>query len=181
MPGAPRVLKTAEDILKAGNDYLLWCADNPITVPKTTVQNGKVIAYIEKRNRPPTKIGFAHFVGITKTTLHRFTSPIKEPEYREAAEQVFAAIEAKLLDGGLANDWNGPIVTRVLRLEETITTKSETPEAQVDPLDVPNVVHPDAPPEEAFGDHPLLFTLRQIQAGVSYPHKMKDVTPEALS
>lgn len=166
----PRILPTPQDVLDAGEDYLNHCIANPLLVERTKLHDGKVVTYTEKTTRIPTLTGFAVFVGCSAESFRKWTLHHNE-EYAAAAMAVREAILGNQLELGAARVTDPAFTARLAGLadksEQAVTL---TPVANsVDPLDVPNCVHPHDP--DPLAPDRLKFSQRQIEAGIEYPLK----------
>ncbi len=174
----PRALPTAELVIQSGQDYLQWCQDNPIRTEAQSAASGKLLRYEVLKDRVPSLIGWASFVGVGEGTVRQWTRN-KDPEYAEAAKRVCEAIKASQIEGGSAGIYHAQIVTRLAGLSEKIeatTVDLTPPPPETDPIDVVNKLHPNAPYDEKYGENPLLFSQRQLNAGVLYPMKTVEGT-----
>lgn len=173
-PGRPRAIPDADALLDAADAYIKWADENPILKNRSQLHDGKPIKWTEQIKRPLTKMGFQAFLGISERTMYRLLhDEVNErPEIAEVAAAIFAMFDSDLLEGGVVKLYDGPLVSRVLQLADTVNSNVPPPTGgpSIDPKDIPNLVHPDDP--DPFGENPLRFSQRQLDAGVPYPAKV---------
>lgn len=154
--GAPMQF-TSEVILEKLAAYLAFCDANPLVFGK------------EKRPLIPNLSRFFEHSGIQSMTFYKIE---KDPRRYPAIQQVRESLRARQIEGGAAGFFQATIATRLAGLtdksEQVVHTPAPAP--QVNPLDVPNCIHPDDP--DPLAPDRLLFSQRQIDAGVPYPMKV---------
>lgn len=164
-----RIMKTGADVLACGHRYLEWCSQNPIPKTRTETYQGESFTVEETVPRVPTVQGWAAFIGITSGAIYQWQH--KEEEYAEATATILNIIRTRQIEGGAAGIYNAQIAMRLAGLadksEQVITNPPPAP--RVNPLDAVNCVHPDDP--DPLAPDRLLFSQRQIDAGVPYPIK----------
>lgn len=158
-----------EELLAAGVEYVKWCKDNPHIIKKTGLSKGIAVKYEEEQERAPTIVGFAHHLGVSPTTVTRWFHA-DDPDFHDAANRVKAMIQSDQQYGAIAGFYNPMIIGRLQGLAEKVETQELTPPPPNE-LDKVNKVHPDAPLADQFSENPLLFSQRQLDAGVPYPAK----------
>lgn len=178
--GRPKKVPDVDTLLNAAEDYVRWANDNPLYKNKSAVHDGKVIQYKEPVKRPLTKIGFARFLHVNETTVRRFMDPrLRDEEFVETAKAVFNLFDSELLEGGITSLYNSNITSRILQLADHIKTDAQPPVAPaIDPMDIPDKVHPNDP--DPFSENPLLFSQRQLDAGIKHPDEDKLIEGEAV-
>lgn len=173
--------KTAEEFLEHALGYIEWCANNPKETHKTELVRGKPFHYKVKAERMPTMGGLQIYLGVSHMTMHNWIHGKKSPHLKEPLETMRGIIATKQAELAAANAVNAQFVGRFMGLvdhKETKVTSTTIDAPKLDALDVVDKIHPDAPIEDQLSDKPLLFSQRQIDAGIAYPSKTIDVTPQ---
>lgn len=172
--------KTEEAFLEKAQEYLEWAANTPIEMECTELVNGKPVHYKSRKNRLPTLIGLQVHLGISDAQLQRWLNGTACPHLYDAANMIRDVIRTAQLELGASGAVNSAFTAKIANLverSETTVTDNSNPENQIDPLDIPNLVHPDAPLEDQLSDTPLLFSKCQIDGGVPYPMKVINAEP----
>lgn len=163
--GRPRVFKTPDDLLRAFEDYNNF----------RRAEVNLIVAYRGKTQvsepAAPNIFSFAAFCECSQRTLERLAH---DPEFENAWSFIKTAIAGELISVGLLKHGrlDSNLVARLVGLSskrEVVTVTAPNGGQQIDAYDLPNKVHPRAPLEDKMSDAPLLFSQRQIDAGVEYP------------
>lgn len=164
--------KTAEQFLKVALGYIEWCANNPKETHKTELVRGKPVHFKERSERMPTMGGLQIYLGVSHVTMQNWIHGRTCPYLQEPLETMRLMIATKQAELAAANKINPQFTARFMGLadhRETKVTSIAPPAPKMDPLDVVDKMHPDAPLADQLSDTPLLFSQRQIDAGVPYP------------
>lgn len=178
-PGRPFAIPDAQALLDAAEAYVAWAESNPIKKNRSQLHDGVPVHWTEDIKRPLTRMGFMAFLGISERTLYRMLDPAKrDEEFIATAEAVFKTFDSDLLEGGVTKVYDGALISRILQLADNVNTNVPPPLASaVDQDDVPNLVHPDDP--DPYGENPLRFSKRQLDAGVPFPMKTIEAQADA--
>lgn len=131
LPGRPRKYEDSAALIADVDEYLDWCEKNPIPVP------GK-----DPARRPPTLAGMRAKLGLVESTWYEWKNT--RPDLAEGINYANERCKGALLEGGLANIYNGRMSSTLLGLESKTQHKISIEGA-------PKVVKPgeDANEEEA--------------------------------
>ncbi|PHR25057.1 MAG: hypothetical protein COA37_04840 [Hoeflea sp.] len=177
--------RTGEELLDKVVEYLDWCCENPIILQEQNGYKDKVIRYDIEKHRIPSQSGFCEFCGISVHTFQTWIRGTRNEDLQEAANRAADMFRNRQIELGAAGAVVPVFAVRMAglvekqELQHTLETANRA--NQVDPDDIPNLVHPDAPIEDQLAENPLLFSKRQLDAGVPYPRKTIElqVTREA--
>jgi len=178
-PGEPRMFETPEDVIASVAEYLEWCEDNPFEVLETGTFKDGSFEYTSRKTRIPSQSGYGLWLGRHPDILMRWANGWFSKTIQEGAVTGREMIRTRQIELGAAGILNPMFTARVAGLAEKSEIQMQAnmgppPGSKVDDCDVPNLVHPDAPIEHQLSDAPLLFSQRQLDAGVPYPMKTID-------
>lgn len=172
--------ETAEDFLDEAYAYLAETEANPVKVNSTEIIKGKPVHFKAEKNKIPTMLGLSTYLEVSYNALCMWVRGDGPAHMEEPANLIRDIIRTKQIELGASGAVNPAFAQRLLGLAEKVenqVTEVAKPENQQQPDDVPNLVHPDAPIQDQLSETPLLFSKRQIDAGVPYPMKTINAEP----
>jgi len=175
--GPKHKIKTPAELLEKFAGYVNYNRANPIIKKKEKMTRFGLEVTTERCKKPLTLKGFQIYGDFSQTVWDGF---YYRDEFDEAVAYIKDYIYEDKYGGAAVGTYNASVIMRDLGLSDNLNVNGSSlppPPPQTDPVDVPNLVHPDDPDPYAPGR--MLFSQRQLEAGVQYPHPQKTINGEA--
>jgi hypothetical protein len=115
---AGRPTTYSEEMLDKAKEYLASCEDI-----ETEREVGQKIEY-RLNVKLPTIQGLAVYLGVSRDSIYEWSS--KYPEFSDTIEQIITAQADKLINQGLAGNYNSTIAKLMLSSNHNMREKSDT-------------------------------------------------------
>lgn len=116
-----RPTKMPEDLIERAQAYLSQCIDNETEFHKTRGEKSDSYERIKKVNIPSIA-GLARWLDVSRETIYEWQKA--KIEFSDICEKILAEQEKRLLDNGLAGEYQ-PNITKLLLTKHGYTDKAD--------------------------------------------------------
>lgn len=163
--------KSAEQLWARFEEYVQFVKETPLETEDYATTKAGFKTFTRHHVRPMLVSEFRKWAPVDKGAWTKMLQGERGEDFQRVCQQIQQDVHDNKLSGGYAGIFKTAVVVRDLHLadkrEVAMQTRQEEQAAQGD---IANLTHPDDP--DPFREDPLLFTQRQLDAGVQYPMKV---------